>query len=242
MKLEPKAEQQVRALAAKLAQALGTRVLSIAVYGSAAGDEYAPAFSDVNLLLVMSEVTYADLRLIGQMLAREASAELRLATPLVITPEFLDRARDVFPIELHDIRERHRGLHGDDLLSGIEITPDALRIQAEREARGKLLRLRSLAISRPDDETLQRALASAATTFLILARNLLGEPARRPRGEALLMEFAREHGLKLPVLTRIERLKVGHGRWPFEQELDQLLETLLIEVERLVASIDGDGD
>ncbi|HYC22104.1 MAG TPA: hypothetical protein VEI94_05345 [Candidatus Bathyarchaeia archaeon] len=243
MRLDPKTDERVSAVARALAQALGERVVSIAVYGSAAGDEYAPGFSDVNLLIVLREVSFSDLRLIGATLAREAGPELRLSTPLVVRPRFLERARDAFPIELHDIRDRHRVLHGADLLAGLEISHEALRRQAEREARGKLLRLRSLVITRPDDRSLQQALAGAATTFLILMRNLLPPRAGvRPRGVALLDEFARERGLRLPVLRRLETLRLAHAAWPVEHELDELLAGLLGEVESLVQSIDGDGD
>jgi predicted nucleotidyltransferase len=242
VKLDPKTDERVLGLGKALAEGLGERVVSIAVYGSAAGDEYSPGFSDVNLLVVLREISFNDLRLIGTILAREAGSGLRLSTPLVVRPRFLERARDAFPIELHDIRERHRVIHGTDLLGGLEISPEALRRQAEREARGKLLRLRGLVIARPDDRTLQQALASAATTFLILARNLLPHRAGpRPRGVALLDEFAREHGLRLPILRRLETLRLAHAAWPVEHELDELLAGLLGEVESLVQSIDGDG-
>ena len=87
---------------------------------------------DVNLLIVLRDVTFADLRLIGATLEREANDALIFATPLVIAPSFLTDARDSFPIELADIAARHRVLQGDDLLASIRINPAHIREEGDR--------------------------------------------------------------------------------------------------------------
>jgi hypothetical protein len=106
MRLAPAVEARIDALGRTLGEALGGAVVCIAVYGSAAGDDFSPGHSDVNLLLVLRDVTFADLRLIGETLRRAARPDLRVATPLVVTPSFLRDARDSYPIELADIRDR----------------------------------------------------------------------------------------------------------------------------------------
>lgn len=223
-----------------LAQALGTRAVCIAVYGSAASDEFSPAHSDVNLLLVLQEVAFADLRLIGATLEREASPELRIATPLVVTRHFLADARDSFPIELDDIRARHRVLHGDDVLADVRVRADRLREQAEREARGKLLRLRALVVHRPPDETLQLALSSLAAVLGVIERALLrGASAEHERGATLFAEVEAHAGTRLRALPGLASMREGRTAWPSGANLDDLLAAVLHEVELLVRYVDA---
>lgn len=231
---------QIDALGKALAEALGDAVRCIAVYGSAAGDGFVPGHSDVNLLLVLREVRFADLRLIGETLRRTAPRNLVVATPLVVRTAFLRDARDSYPIELADIHDRHRVLAGEDLLGSLSVSPERLREQAEREARGKVLKLRALVIHRPPDAEMQRVLASVVPTLEVIERALLraAGDAAPGRGAALFEEVSRRQDLPLPGLTRLARLRTGQGPWPAGHDLDDLLAAVLHEVEALVAWID----
>lgn len=232
---------QIDALGAALSEALGEAAQCIAVYGSAAGDDFVPGHSDVNLLLVLREVSFADLRLIGETLRRVTPRGLVVATPLVVRPAFLREARDSYPIELADIRDRHRVLAGEDLLGSISVSPERLREQAEREARGKVLKLRALVIHRPPDAEMQHVLASVVPTLEVIERALLraAGDAAPGRGATLFEEVSRRQDIPLPGLTRLARLRAGQGAWPDGRDLDDLLATILHEVESLVAWIDG---
>lgn len=240
MKLHDDVRQRIDQIGATLAQALGERVVCVAVYGSAASEQFSAAHSDVNLLLVLREVSYADLRLIGVTLGREANKGLPFATPLVVTQSFLRDARDSFPIELDDIRDRHRILAGDDVLSSIHVLDDELREQAEREARGKLLRLRALVIHRPADAELHQALASLVAVLVVIERALLKATlGTQPRGQALFTAVEQHAQIKLRALPRLEAMREGNEAWPQGADLDDLLALVLREVEALVEFIDG---
>jgi len=240
MSAAPDLHRKIDHVGAALAQALGARALCVAVYGSAAGDDFSPAHSDVNLLLVLDEVTFADLRLIGVTLAREAPQDLTFATPLVVTPGFLRDARDSFPVELDDIRERHRVLAGTDLLAGIRVPEERRREQAEREARGKLLHLRALVVHRPPDPELRRALASLEAVLVVIERALLhAQLAGRARGRALFDEVQRITRVPLRALPLLDDLRHGRAGWPAGADMDDLLARVLLEVEALVRFVDG---
>ncbi len=240
MKPTAETERRIAQVGEALAQALGARVVCIAVYGSAADEAFSPAHSDVNLVLVLQEVSFADLRLIGTTLAREAPRELRFATPLVVTPRFLRDARDSFPIELDDIRQRHRVLVGEDVLSGIRVNPDRLREQAEREARGKLLHLRALVVHRPPDEELTDALAHLEAALVVIERALLAGTAQSAARGAALFDAVEQHtGVRLRALRRLDAMREGREPWPRGADLDDLLALVLREVEALVDFVDG---
>ena len=66
--------------------------------------------------------------------------------PVFITSEEFGDSLDVFPIEFRLMKRAYRMLYGQDLLAGREASKEHLRWQTEHELRGKLLRLRSLAL------------------------------------------------------------------------------------------------
>ncbi len=233
-------QRRIETAGRAVAQALGDGLLCLAVYGSAAGEEFSPGHSDVNLLVVLRRVAFGDLRLIGETLRREASSDLAFATPLVVTPGFLRTARDTFPIELADIQRRHRVLAGDDLLRDLAVASERLREQAEREARTRLLHVRALALHRPPDAEVRRALASLVPGFALIERALtLGRGPAAPAGAGLFAEVGRRSGVSLRTLARLARMREGDEAWPEGGDLDDLLVSVLAEVEALVAFVDG---
>lgn len=232
--------ERIDEVGAALAQALGASVECIAVYGSAAGDDFSPDHSDVNLVIVLRAVTFADLRLIGATLEREATDDLLFATPLVIAPSFLKDGRDSFPIELDDMAERHRILHGKDVLSGLRVKVDDIRKEAEREARSKLLHLRALVMHRPPEPEMRHALAGLVTTIALIERALLRDAREGGalRGAALYAEIEHRQGIRLSTLERLHAMREGQERWPAGEALDDLVAAALRDVEALVAWVD----
>lgn len=241
--MKPTADVQERIddVGRALSQALGDGAECIAVYGSAAGDDFSPQHSDVNLLIVLRDVTFADLRLIGATLTREAPDDLLFATPLVIAPSFLTDARDSFPIELDDIAERHRVLHGTDLPKDIRVSGAHVREEAEREARSKLLHLRALVMHKPPEAEMRKALSGVVSTIALIERALLrGQQERAAvRGSALFAEVERRQGLSLQTLARLHGMREGSEPWPSGDDLDDLVRAALRDVETLVAWVDS---
>ncbi len=240
--MEPAAEvrQRIDEMGKALAQGLGTGAECIAVYGSAASEDFSPGHSDVNLLIVLRRVTFADLRLIGATLQREARDDLVFATPLVIAPPFLNDAADSFPIELDDIAARHRLLHGQDLLSGIHVKTAHIREEAEREARGKLLHLRALVMHNPPEAEMRHAMAGLVSTIALIERALLrGRQDTGLRGAALFAEIKNRQGISLHTLARLHDMREGSEPWPTGDALDELVEAALRDVEDLVVWVDA---
>src|SRR5262249_57957543 len=160
--------------------ALGAKIVCLAVYGSAAGDDYFDPHSDVNMAIVVQDVTGAVLEALAPIVMRWERRHF--AIPLVIERAFLDRARDVFPMELDDIQRQHRLLAGTDVLSDLAIDREALRRQCEKEARGKLLRLRALYLGTGGAASaLERLMLESLKSNLIFLRHLLRLPGTDPR-------------------------------------------------------------
>jgi predicted nucleotidyltransferase len=235
--LDAKSERAVAAMADELRALLGGELVAVALYGSAAGTDFVPGRSDVNVVLVVERVEYRHLRAL-----RAASRRWRqqgIATPLVLDRAFLAAAVDVFPMELHDLEAQHRLIHGEDVFAALRVRDDHLRYQCEHEARGKLLRLRELYLELGESDVDLRALMlDSLKTFLIVMRHLgrlLGLP---PPGsyEAVLGGFARTVTGGLPVMTELLRVKLAQAPWSGDGE--ETFRRYLAEVERLVQTID----
>jgi predicted nucleotidyltransferase len=237
---DPAIERAIADATQKLNELFAGRLVGVALYGSAAGNDFVPGASDINLIVVLDELRGTDLRDLRPYVARWRRRGL--ATPLLVDRAFLRNATDVFPMELTDIQAQHRLLCGDDAFSSLRIRPDHLRSQCEREARGKLLRLRELYLevgnSRP---RLRRLMLDSLKTFLIIMRNL-----NRLRGtstvqsyETALSIFAADFGAAFPVMQGLLRIRLGEEKWRRSEE--DLFSEYLDEVRRFVRLIDQLG-
>ena len=134
------AEKQINEFISRLRAASGENLQSVILYGSAADGEFHPEFSNVNLLCVLRETSFATLTAMAP--AVEWWTRQKHHAPLVLTREELERSTDVFSIEFLDMKQRHRVLFGEDVLSGLQIPMHLHRAQLEYELREKLILLR----------------------------------------------------------------------------------------------------
>jgi len=173
----------VEAFADRLEGALGRNLVAAILYGSAARGTYVKGRSDLNVLVILRDASAEALRPAAAVLADwTKSGE---PAPLVFSEAEWRASADVFPIEVEDMREAHRLLKGHDVFAGLTTTRADLRLELEREVRGKLLRLRTeYAAAAPSGKALGRLLLGSASTFLTLLRaalRLVGKvPPREP--------------------------------------------------------------
>jgi predicted nucleotidyltransferase len=152
-------------------RALGS-AYSAVLYGSAARGDFIPGRSDINLLLVLEQLTPAILRSLSRAFMgwRKSLPE----PPLILSRAEWNRASDAFPIEITDMRLSYRVLRGGDPLEGVQVDLADLRKALERELRGKMLRLRQgYATVAPDPAALGNLGLQSAATILVLLRGLL---------------------------------------------------------------------
>jgi len=165
-------ERVLKELVERLNKAYGDRLVSVVLYGSAAVGDHHGRFSDINILCVLSQVTPHEL---GESAGifhwwREQGNP----SPLLFSLEELRNSTDCFPIEFHDIRERHRILSGQDVVKDLDIDRSFYRAEVEHELRAKLLRLRQKAAGViPEKDLLLELLADSLSTFSVLFRHAL---------------------------------------------------------------------
>ncbi len=212
-------------------------LVCIALYGSGADEDFVSGRSDLNLAIVLERVTADHLRRLHPYLRKWH--KLGVATPLVLDREWLERARDVFPMELLDLKEQHRILYGEQVFASLLIDGRNLRYQAEYEARGKLLRLRALyAEVGTDRKRLEALMRDSVTTFVAIMRCVLRlRGAAVPQGSgAVVVQIEEQCGVAFPSMRRL--IEAKRGAQPLERSPEELFESYLDEVERLVDVVD----
>jgi len=235
--LDANAERAIGQVAEQVREGYGADLVALVLYGSAAGEDFVPGHSDLNFVIVLRRVTFAHLRALHRWLP--AWHKLGVATPLVVDRAFLERARDVFPMEFLDIKTQHRVLFGEEVFATLPIDGRNLRFQAEHEARSKLMRLRAIyAEVGTDRGQLETLMQESSKTFVVVMKNVL-----RLRGGAvptryleILRAFEAALGANFPTLRHVLGVKFGAERWG--GSVDAIIETYLDEIERLVDVID----
>jgi hypothetical protein len=231
-------ERHLTAFADDLRRVLGDELVGVALYGSAAGEDWVAGVSDLNTVVVVPRVTPDVLERLVPVVAR--ARPHGFALPAVMDHEYLARARDTFPIELDDIRRQHRVLAGGDVFRDVAVEPAAVRRQCEREAREKLLRLRALFLEAAGDAgALERLMVASVKSFLILLRHLLR--LRRqdaPQAYAAVLDAGTALLGPLPAMHRLLARRRGGGALP-PAEVHATFAAYLGEVERIVAAVDA---
>src|SRR5713101_3492304 len=171
----------------KMRTAAGGNLISVILYGSAAEGEFHPEYSDLNLLCVLRDTSFASLSKIAS--AVEWWRKKKYHPPLVLTPQELKDTADVFSIELVDMKQRHRVLYGEDVLQNLEVPMHLHRSQLEYELREKLFLLRQhILLAGRDDKQLWEVMLNSLSSFTTLFRHVLiemGEQGRKHSREAV---------------------------------------------------------
>ncbi|MCS7313859.1 MAG: nucleotidyltransferase domain-containing protein [Bryobacterales bacterium] len=231
-------ERVLNQLVEKLKKAFDDRLLSVVLYGSAAVGDYHGRFSDINVLCVLRELGPRELADSAPVV--RWWRELGNPSPLMLTAEEVKNSTDCFPIEFHDIVERHRVLYGPDLMAGLEVDDTFYRAQVEHELRAKLLRLRQKAAGVMRDKDLLRTLlADSLPTFCTLFRHALRLAGHQAPLEkrGVLLTVREKLGVDTAPLERILDLREGKIR---ARQLDpaSVFERYLSAIQSVVAVVD----
>jgi hypothetical protein len=171
-----------RGLAQQFASAFGPRLRSALLYGSVARGEDVEGLSNINVMLLMDSVDMNTLRSAAP-LARKWAQTGNLP-PLILAWDEWARSADSFAIEVADMQDARELLSGEDPITGMTVTREDLRLQAERELKGKLLLLRTrMMLVGEKPEEVGRLLLAALPSFVTYLRTTLRLAGRSvPRG------------------------------------------------------------
>jgi len=218
----------------QVTELFGPTLEAVILYGSAAGGEYLPGRSNINLLFLLS-------RHEGTLLQRYATLHQRwqkerIIVPLFLTQDELESSLDLFPLEYLEIQEQHLLLAGRDPFPGLTVNLRNLRLQCEQEIRGTLLRLRQRYVEGGGTtEAISILLPLSMTALLPCLRGLLrlsGRPAERS-ADAVIKAVQDELGVDTTALHDVLALKRGLIG-PGPMEMPRLFERYVAALQALI--------
>jgi len=226
-------------LVEELKQACPKGLKSVILYGSAAAGDHSGKQSDYNILVVTKDLGLDTLNVISKTAA--AWSKAGNPAPMLFTEERLAQATDVFPIELLDIRECHKVLHGVDLVAGLEIDTKNLRLEIEHELRGKLIRLRqSYLLTQGKPKAVADLMVQSLSTFLVLFRaslRLFEEVVPQKKFQAL-EQLATHLAFDPAVFQTVQQFKNGSKKAK-EVAVEELFSTYLKTIECVIDAVDA---
>jgi predicted nucleotidyltransferase len=180
-------EKDISELVERLKRAAGENLQSVVLYGSAAGGEFRPKHSDINILCLLRRIDAPGL---GNLhAAARWWTKKGHPAPLVFTLSELQRAADVYAIELLEIKRRRRVLYGEDVFESFETPMSKYGLQVERELRHNLIRLRqNYMVVAGDRKAVVALMVRSSSTFALLFRHALaalGEEAPASKQDAV---------------------------------------------------------
>ena len=188
-------EKQINELVERIRQLAGEKLTCMALFGSAVTREYHENFSDINIICIFRELSAPTLAQLTPLM--RWWTKQKFPAPLLFTRAELERSADVFAIELLDMRQRHRQLHGEDLFTNLNVPMDLHRVQVEHNLRTKLLTLRQMYTQfADDDKRVRKLMLDSVSNFATLFRHVLitmGEQPGEGKEENIQKLAARIH-------------------------------------------------
>lgn len=219
----------------------GDDMVSMILYGSATGKNFQPGKSDINLMIVLTEKGIEQLDRAFELVGKWRKKGV--AVPLFLTENYIKTSLDVFPIEYLNFQNNHVRIFGKEILKELEFNSEFLRLQCEREIKGKLLLLREAFVEtegkgKPLKKLLTQALPALLAIFeaLLHLRKTAVPKERREIVKAVADAFGLEHAV-FEGLLRIKEETAGIG----DEESLRLFKGCLKEMRKLSGLVNSLG-
>jgi len=200
--LSPKIENKLGSLTERLKMLYSDGLVSVILYGSAARGEFKKKHSNINLAVVLRDMSLENLAKAKRDLS---SGRYAMFNVIFFTEEYISRTRDVFPIEFLDMRDNHRVIYGKDVFLGIDINMKHLRFQCEQELKEKLMQISGFYLVNRNKKILTAFLYKSLNSTLHIIRNVIRLKGRVPPldKEGVISELSREAGSPLVSMSGI---------------------------------------
>ena len=213
-------------------------LVSLIVYGSAASGSYVKGKSDINLLVVLTNA--GKNRLDASFEKVKYWKKRKVATPLVMTKEFIETSLDSYPIEFLNMKNSHILVFGENVLADIAFKPEDLRLQIEREIRGKIILLtQGYLETEGSARQLRQLIRNSFTAFISIFNALLYlKQGKAPQARReTIKEACNLFSLDTAVFELCSDIKEGKDKLA-NKEIISIFKRYLQEVEKMGSIVD----
>jgi len=237
--LKPTVREKVTPFFTEITGAYDGNLHSIYLVGSVLTEDYIEKVSDINSVILLKEMDLKFLDILAPL--GKKYRKKRISAPLLMTPDYIQKSLDVFPIELLNFQLIHQTLMGEDILVDLKIERGDLKRQCEREIKGKLIWLRQGYISSMGNRRmLADTIVRQFTGYMPLFRGLiqlLGEDPPVNRKEVVAV-LSRLTGTETDIFEDAYAMKKKLFK-PTLEQLHTLFEKYYQATERLLEVIYG---
>ena len=219
----------------------GDDLVSIMLYGSATGKDYRPGKSDINFMIVLSEEGIERLDRAFEIVKKWRKRNV--AIPLFLTENYVETSTDVFPIEYLNFKSNYVPVYGKDILKDLSFKPEFIRLQCEREIKGKLLLLREAYLETSGKgRALKDVIGQSIRAFVAIFEALLHVKGLELPKEKLqiIRATAQAFDIDSNVFEKLLDVKDDKIK-PGDDEMKGLFQKYLTEVRKLSKQVDALG-
>ena len=214
-------------------------LVSLILYGSAASGSYVRGKSDINLLVVL---TVAGMDKLSHALDMIKGWKKRhVAVPLTMTKPFIESSLDSYPIEFLNMKNSHILIFGENVLENLNFQPADLRLQIERELKGKLILLRQGYLEAEGKaRQLKQLIGNSFTAFISIFNALLylkHDAAPRERRETI-KELGKIFAIDADIFIQCADVREGKNNLSGEDVI-RLFKKYVQEVEKISNIVDA---
>ncbi len=172
MKLK-KFKEIIDDFSSRLTAEAGDEIKSLYLFGSIMiQEDFHFGLSDINTFIIFKDEV--DNRVVSKVsLIYKKYSKYPFSIPLMLKEKEVFEAKDVFPVEFLEIKERNMLLYGDDLLNQLEFSLSDIRRQCETEIRAKIIGLRKMLFSKEELVRNQEILYKSLTSTIVLLKQVL---------------------------------------------------------------------
>lgn len=215
----------------------GPSLRALFIYGSAVVGGFVEKKSDFNFVVVADPI---EISLLDRLSTRAPHwRKQRIPVPLIVTAQFVERARDTYPLELLSMMSGYELLRGEDVLQGMTVSATDVRHQCERELRAMTLHLRQAYVELGHSFVeLRELLGRAQPGVFAVFRGLLfvNEGPWNTHGENFRTAVTERLGISAGLVSLLSRVR--HDVTLSSGETTELIRALIPELERWTGRID----
>jgi hypothetical protein len=237
--LPPSIQPVITGFADKLLENLNDNVHSILIYGSAAGVNYHPGISNINIAVIVKNFEFSVLK--KNIALIKSVRKHKISTPLFLSKEYVLNALDVFPVEFSEIKQQHKVIFGEDIFKDLDIPSKDVRLLCEQQIKGKLLHLRQAYLEIGSNApVLKNLLLNALSDLIPVFRQLIILKGQKPvdQKEGMLESLAGIFSLDADPLLAVQHDKNKKKAMPPHQ-IEAHFQNFLSQLEKLSRHMDS---
>ncbi len=207
-------------------------LVSVVAFGSAVSGDYAETTSDVNLLVIYSDLNISDLKAVTKLAQRWL--ERRNFAPRFLSKRNLVSSAKYFQIDLMEMRDARVLLYGEDILAQLPVSAKDMQWQLAHEIKSMRMRVKQQFWRAAGNErTMRIILLQRFSSLIHLMRALLSlkNKPTRPSHQEIVQASERELGIDRQFAQLLFEVKAGRRKIGGEelfQSFDKLMEMIRI--------------